>query len=147
MTSHLLSLFLRAVALVESGNDPRAVGAAGERGRFQMTPAVVATCGGFGEREAARWERQLERELLAAGIAPLPFNVALAWNAGPNAVRRGAVPLASYDYARRVCSTMDKLKTAPLPTAIGPGFVPSSAPAALPRFALAAPIGANTGKK
>lgn len=106
----MLSLFLRAVALVETGNDPSAIGAAGERGRFQMTPAVVATCGGYGDREAARWERQLERELLASGIEPLPFNVALAWNAGAGAVKRGKAPVASYQYAVRVVNLMEQLK-------------------------------------
>lgn len=110
MSAQMVSLFLRAEALVESANNPHAVGAAGERGRFQMAPAVVASTGGYGEREAMRWERQLERELLAAGIEPLPFNVALAWNAGPTAVKRGTVPMVSYDYACRVVATMEAIK-------------------------------------
>lgn len=109
MSAQVLSLFLRAIALVESGNNPHAVGAAGERGRFQITPPVAAVCGGYGDPAAVRWERQLERELLAAGIDPLPFNVALAWNAGPGAVKRGQVPEQSYDYARRVVATMESL--------------------------------------
>lgn len=111
MSAPVLAIFLRAIALVESGNNPAAVGKAGELGRFQMTPAVVATCGGYGDREAARWERQIERELLAAGIDPLPFNVALAWNAGVGAVKRGQAPEASYEYATRVTNLMEQLKT------------------------------------
>jgi hypothetical protein len=110
MSAELLSLFLRAVALVESADNPHAVGAAGERGRFQMTPAVVATCGGYGEKEAARWSRQIERELVAVGIDPLPFNIALAWNAGTGAVKRGKAPEISYGYASRVVATMDRLQ-------------------------------------
>lgn len=110
MSAQLLSIFLRAVAIVESGNNPNAVGALGERGRFQMMPAVVASCGGYGDREAARWEMQIERELLAAGIEPLPFNVALAWNAGPNRVREGTVSVQSYQYACRVVAMMEVLK-------------------------------------
>lgn len=110
MSSHILSLFLQAVAIVESGNNPHVVGAVGERGRFQMAPLVAASCGGYGEREAARWERHLERELVAMGVEPLPFNVALAWNAGPTKVRAGRVPLSSYDYARRVVATMETLR-------------------------------------
>ncbi|MFA7266035.1 MAG: lytic transglycosylase domain-containing protein [Candidatus Nanopelagicales bacterium] len=110
MSAQVLSVFLRAVALVESADNAHAVGAAGERGRFQITPAVAAVCGGYGDPSAVRWERQLERELLAAGIDPLPFNVALAWNAGPGAVKRGTVPESSYDYARRVVATMERLE-------------------------------------
>jgi soluble lytic murein transglycosylase-like protein len=110
MSTATLSIFLRAVALVESGDNPHAVGAMGERGRFQMMSAVVQSVGGHGEREAARWERQIERELLAAGIDPLPFNVALAWNAGMTRVRAGRVPESAYEYARRVVATMEAIK-------------------------------------
>jgi len=110
MSTVTLSIFLRAVALVESGDNPHAVGAMGERGRFQMMPAVAAVCGGYGDPQAVRWERQLERELLAAGIDPLPFNVALAWNAGPRRVREGTVPESAYEYARRVVATMEAIK-------------------------------------
>lgn len=107
MNAQLLSLFLQAVALVETGGNAHLVGKAGERGCFQMTPAVVASCGGYGEKEAVRWERHLERELRASGIEPIPFNLALAWNAGPSAVKRGAAPESSYHYARRVVATME----------------------------------------
>lgn len=102
MSDKTLALLLWAIGQVESGGDARAVGAAGERGQFQMTPAVVASSGGYGERAAARWLRLLERELLHAGIEPLPFNLALAWNAGLGAVQRGRAPVASYRYAGRV---------------------------------------------
>lgn len=110
MTPELAALLLRAIALVETGGDPRAVGRAGERGSFQMTPAVVASSGGYGEREAARHLRFIERQFEHAGIAPLPFNLALAWNAGLGAVQRGSAPLASYEYARRVENTFQALK-------------------------------------
>lgn len=110
MSGPVLHLFLQAVALVESGANPHAVGRLGERGQFQMSPAVVASCGGFGEKEAAKHEQWIERQLLAAKVEPLPFNVALAWNAGANAVLHGKAPVRSYDYARRVCATMEALK-------------------------------------
>lgn len=110
MSAHVLSLFLQAVALVETGDNPQAVGVLGERGRFQMMPVVAASCGGHGEREAARWEKHLERELVAMGVEPLPFNVALAWNAGMTKVRAGKVPVSSYRYAGRVVATMESLR-------------------------------------
>lgn len=110
MNSELAALLLRAIALVESGADPRAVGAHGERGQFQMSPAVVASCGGHGEREAARHLHWLERQLAAKGVALLPFNLALAWNAGASAATSGRAPISSYEYARRVESTMERLK-------------------------------------
>jgi hypothetical protein len=61
-------------------------------------------------REERGRQRHLERELLAIGIEPMPFNVALAWNAGITKVRAGKAPVSSYDYARRVVATMESLK-------------------------------------
>lgn len=110
MTPELAALLLKAISLVESGGRDDVVGRHGELGRFQMTPAVVASCGGYREREALRNLRLIERQFEHAGIAPLPFNVALAWNAGLGAVQRGRAPVASYDYARRVCNTLERLE-------------------------------------
>lgn len=109
MSAAALALFLEAVALVETGGDARKVGRAGERGAFQMTPAVVASCGGYGAKEAAHYARWLELQLVHGGIDPLPYNLALAWNAGPGAVRRGTATMASYDYALRVKNTYEAL--------------------------------------
>lgn len=102
MSEHTLAIFLQALALVESGGNPRAIGAAGERGAFQMMPAVVASSGGHGERAAARHVRLIERELLHAGIEPTVFHLALAWNAGIGAVQRGQAPVRAYRHAVRV---------------------------------------------
>lgn len=110
MKTELLSLFLQAVATVETGGNARAVGAAGERGAFQLTPAVVASCGGYGEREAMKHARWLERQLEDARIAVVPFNLALAWNAGPGNVRRGTAPVRSYEYALRVREIFEELQ-------------------------------------
>ena len=109
MTSHLVSVFLQAVALVETGDQAGLVGAAGERGRFQMTPAVAASCGGYGRHEAEKHLHLLEKQLRLVGIDPQPFNLALAWNAGPGAVKRGAAPERSFDYARRVVATIERI--------------------------------------
>lgn len=102
MSAQAMAIFLRAVALVESGDNHAAVGALGERGQFQMTPAVVASSGGYGQHAAEKHLRLLEKQLLAAGVSVQPFNLALAWNAGIGAVQRGQAPMAAYDYALRV---------------------------------------------
>jgi hypothetical protein len=88
------------------------VGAAGERGDHQVLPAVRA---GLIVRLRARGvaaptERQIvrehladvERQLVARGVPLMPFNVALAWNAGAARAASGRAPERSYDYARRV---------------------------------------------
>lgn len=124
MSAALLHIFLQALALVESGDNPQARGAAGELGRFQMRPAVVASCGGYGEKEAAHYARWLELQLVAAGADPLPFNLALAWNAGPGATVRGRAPISSYDYARRVVATMERLSGESLVLAYRPDLAP-----------------------
>lgn len=44
----------------------------------------------------------LKTTLTRAGVSPTTYNIALAWNAGVNAVIRGRAPLRSRDYAARV---------------------------------------------
>lgn len=110
MSPATLALFLQAVALVETGGDARKVGRAGERGAYQMIPAVVEAQGGYGTREAEKEVRKRERILMHAGVEPLPFNVYLAWNAGVGAVLRGEVPVVTYQRAVRVQDLMERLK-------------------------------------
>lgn len=107
MSGPMLAVFLRAVALVETGGDAAAIGARGERGAYAMLPVVVAQHGGHGSAEAAREVRRIERALQARGVDPLPFNVALAWNAGVTGATTGRAPERSYDYARRVVNLME----------------------------------------
>lgn len=120
MSEQTLAIFLQALALVESGGDARAVGAAGERGAFQMTPAVVASWGGYGEREAAKEVRLIERTLLHAGIEPTAFHLALAWNAGRGAVLRGQAPVRAYRHAGLVENTFQRLYASRSPASAGP---------------------------
>lgn len=110
MNAHGMALLLQAVALVESGGDARAIGMAGERGEFQIAPVVAAEVGGYGHRAAEAHMRRLERLLQHAGVDPLPFNLALAWNAGIGHVHRGTAPVESYRYATRVCNTLENLQ-------------------------------------
>lgn len=120
MTDSALMLFLHALSLVESGGNAAAVGRRGERGAFQMMPAVVAECGGYGERQAAAKLRLLARELEHAGVDPQPFNLALAWNAGLGAVLRARALTVSYQHAGRVCALFEQLSRQPQPRPAGP---------------------------
>lgn len=112
MTDQALALLLHAIALVETGGRAHLVGRHGERGAFQMTPAVVAEVGGYGEREAARHVRRIVVALEHANAPTDPFHVALAWNAGIGAVQRGRAPVESYRYAARVRNTYESLSLA-----------------------------------
>lgn len=86
-------------------------GKAGEIGPWQMLPAVrldrllEMDVGTWTDRNIARahlvW---IERELGRRGVAVVPFNVALVWNAGLERTVTGRAPVKSYDYARRVCA-------------------------------------------
>lgn len=123
MTEQTLAVLLHAIALVETGGRAHVVGQAGERGAFQMTPAVVASAGGYSERHAAKELRRIEAVMLHANIDPSPYNLALAWNAGVGAVVRGRAPESSYDYAQRVRNTY--LALLPDPTAPRIGKTPT----------------------
>jgi len=108
--------FLAAVAAVENAPHGKR-GKRGETGPWQLMPGT--------RRDRARelaargvtrpTERQLaeahfvwlRRELARRGVAPLTFNMALAWNAGAAATAEGRAPEASYYYARRVCNLME----------------------------------------
>lgn len=111
MSAAKLALLLAAIAEVESGNDPRAVGRAGESGAFQLTPAVVrASSGEYGRRAAEQELRRIEAALVRMQVDPLPFNIYLAYNAGLGAVRRGSAKEESYQRAQRVCNLMERLE-------------------------------------
>jgi hypothetical protein len=107
---------LSAIASVEDWRGR--VGAAGEIGPYQMLPSTRADrlrelqAAGVNyptERELARahlaWIR---RQLLAADVEPLPFNLALCWNAGVRATITNRAPVRSYDYARRVVALLSQ---------------------------------------
>lgn len=110
MSSAQLAIFLQALVLVESGGNPRAVGAAGERGAYQLTPAVAMSAGGYSTRAAEREVRRIVVALEHMGVDPLPFNVYLAYNAGLGAVRRGQAPDVSYQRAQRLVQLMERIE-------------------------------------
>lgn len=51
---------------------------------------------------AKRHYAWIEAQLRANGVEPSAYNVAVAWNAGVNAVIRGSAPAVANDYATRV---------------------------------------------
>jgi len=100
---------------------------------------------------AKRHYAWIEAQLLANGIASSPYNVALAWNAGVNAVIRGAIPAVAHDYATRVINIASALPDdAPQPSRAlmlataespaqpekpaTPAAAPEPVPAPAPRF-------------
>ncbi|HYF52633.1 MAG TPA: hypothetical protein VEA41_00050, partial [Salinarimonas sp.] len=88
-------------------------GGAGERGPWQIREAVwVQHMEGRpftharqekAARECAlRHLRWLQGELERRGVAPMPFNLAAAWNAGVGGYTRGQAPVRAYEYASDV---------------------------------------------
>lgn len=98
-------VLLDSIAAVETGNrDVR--GAHGERGFWQLTPAVRARVGGGYDRIAAsRWLSIVIHDMGIHHIDVNPFNTAIAWNGGINSIRRGRIAMSTYDYSLRVANT------------------------------------------
>jgi hypothetical protein len=106
---------LHSIAIVEDWRGR--VGKAGEIGPYQMLPStradrirdlaargIVAPTEQQIAQEHVDW---LRRELRKAGTEPLPFNLALCWNAGLNATVTGRAPERSYRYACRVVGNLE----------------------------------------
>lgn len=87
---------LRAIAEVETGNR-HVRGRAGEMGPHQVGPAARADNG-----NAQRHLRWMQRTLREAGLAPTPYLLALAWNAGCERVIQDREQARHRNYARRV---------------------------------------------
>lgn len=105
-------IFLRSIGEVESGGRDRALGVAGERGRYQLTREVwaqhtradfkLAHRPGFAYAVAEKHFDWLLSGLLAADRPGDVRHMAAAWNAGLSAVVNSRVPEVSWDYAQRV---------------------------------------------
>jgi len=104
---------LRGIRIVETqdqSHPPR--GKLGERGPYQFRRSTwkMHTSSSFDLAEnrevantvAKRHYAWIEAQLRANGVEPSSYNVALAWNAGVNAVIRGSAPAVANDYATRV---------------------------------------------
>jgi len=104
---------LCGIRIVETQDQPYPPrGKLGERGPYQFRRSTwqMHTSSSFDLAEnrevannvAKRHYAWIEAQLKANGIQPSPYNVAVAWNAGVNAVIRGRAPAVSHDYASRV---------------------------------------------
>ncbi len=80
------------------------IGRAGEITPSQLSPATVHDHG-TDPMNNLRW---LKKQLARKGIAVVPFNIALCWNAGLTAATTGRAPTSSYRYA---CRMVDNLET------------------------------------
>lgn len=100
------SIMLDSIAAVETGNRDL-VGAAGERGPYQLIPSVAARVGGHDRRAAQRWFKIMIVDLTRRGVFVSPHSVSLAWNAGARATAQGRAPESSYLYANRVVQTYE----------------------------------------
>ena len=132
---------LRGIRIVETQDQlhpPR--GKLGERGPYQFRRSTwrMHTSSSFDLAEnrevantvAKRHYAWLEAQLKANGIAPSSYNVALAWNAGVNAVIRGSAPAVANDYATRVLNIAATLADdKPEPASPAPDLAQDETPA------------------
>lgn len=117
---------LRGIRIVETRDQlhpPR--GKLGERGPYQFRRDTwrMHTSANFALAEnrevantvARRHYAWLESQLASGGVEPSPYNVAVAWNAGLNAVLHGTIPSVSRDYAVRVLNLAAEFAVAAKP--------------------------------
>ena len=103
---------LRAINWVENPTNQTRVGRYGELGPYQFRPATwrmhtdkpfrLAVQREISDEVAVKHYEWIKRNFEQAGVAVSPFNIALAWNCGVDAVISGRAPNASYGYAERV---------------------------------------------
>lgn len=108
----IMPLFLNALAQVESGNNPKAIGKRGELGLYQFREITwhMHTAAPFAQAKdpqvagqvADEHVRMIERALQSVGIEANARNVALCWNAGIRAVMLQTFTATSAKYAERV---------------------------------------------
>lgn len=114
------TVFLACIHAVENPTDSKEPGPAGELGPFQFIQGtwerytqlpftVFYVCDlGIADTIARRHYTELQVQLRKAGIAPTPYNLAVAWNGGLGGVYGpGKNWAAIYDYAQRVQNLVD----------------------------------------
>lgn len=133
--------FLRAVAEVETGGNPRAVGRRGERGLYQFSfgtwqrytaqPFHSAHDPIIAHDIAVRHFEWLQDQLRAGGRKPTAFQLAVAWNSGLNRALSGRYPKSTRDYAGRVANLSEVYaRSITRPSAGVAAMVASATPAA-----------------
>jgi len=122
--------FLKAVAEVETGGNPRAVGRHGERGLYQFTyatwrrhssrPFTDAHNPRVAHDVAVRHFVWLHDRLTAAGREPDAYQMAVAWNGGVARAISGKAPRTTRSYATRVANiaAIVPARTAPVAVAV-----------------------------
>ncbi len=129
--------FLRAIAEVETGGNPRAIGSRGERGMFQFTRTTwrLHSRRAFGDAHipsvsfavANQHYDWIHDGLIRNGRQPTPYLMAAVWNAGLGRVVSGRVPSSSRDYATRVVNIVSVTKPSiPVAIAIEPAILIAS---------------------
>src|SRR3954465_15633118 len=108
---------LRAINWVENPTNQTKVGRFGELGPYQFRPTTwrmhtnkpfrLAIQRQEADEVAVLHYEYIKHAFERAGIAVNPFNIALAWNSGVDAVLSGRAPEASYNYAERVTNLVD----------------------------------------
>src|SRR3954468_16781507 len=103
---------LEAIHAVENPTNSSRPGRFGELGAYQFRAATwkmhtsrpfsEATNRSSSDEVAVLHYEWLKATLTRAGVAATSYNIALAWNAGADAVIKGRVSSASRDYATRV---------------------------------------------
>jgi hypothetical protein len=152
---------LEAIHTVENPSNSSRPGRFGELGAYQFRASTWKMHSGrpFGEaidRSASdevailhyEW---LKNTLAQAGVDPTSYNIALAWNAGANAVIKGRVSSASRDYASRVSNIATSLRaSSQIAAALSPArtpfpafrlnFLPETTPASAPVSSASLPL-------
>lgn len=122
-----LSTFVLAIAMVESGNNPAKVGAAGERSEYQISRTVWHehttrrfSAANTQDRVFTKIVAMSHAKFLALSIESFHHTVsveqaAVAWNAGLSYLRGHGWDVSRCDrkvrdYARRVKNTYEQLK-------------------------------------
>ena len=103
---------LQAINWVENPSNSTRPGAYGELGPYQFRestwqmhtqrPFIQATDRHASEEVAIAHYEWVKTTLERAGVEPTTYNIALAWNAGVNAVIKNRAPAVAHNYATRV---------------------------------------------
>lgn len=119
---------LQAINWVENPRNSLRPGPLGELGPYQFRqstwrsytkrPFALALERRYSDEVAVQHYEWIKRGLQGAGIDPIPYNIALAWNAGLDQVVNGRVPASACDYAARVDGLVEMLKARAAPRAV-----------------------------
>lgn len=103
---------LQSINWVENPSNSPRPGRCGELGAYQFRestwamhtkkPFASATNQRVSDEVAILHFEWLKNTLVQAGLEPSTYNIALAWNAGVNAVIKGRAPAVAHNYAMRV---------------------------------------------